>query len=127
MMRYGNGGGWMWAFGGVIMLGVLVLIVVAVWAMITVTKRRDGPVGGAPVANVDPADSAWTRQIVDERYASGELSTEDYTGTGWRPPGSRRARPLDHRHHGSRTRADTVEPHKGANCLAGRSANLLIC
>jgi len=39
MMRYGNAGGWMWAFGGVIVLGVLVLIVVAVWALVAVTKR----------------------------------------------------------------------------------------
>jgi len=39
MMRYGNAGGWMWAFGGVIVLGVLVLIVVAVWALVDVTKR----------------------------------------------------------------------------------------
>jgi len=79
MMRYGNGGGWMWAFGGVFMLGVLVLIVVAVWAMITVAKRRDAAVGVAPVGAVDSAGSARTRQILDERFARGELSTEDYT------------------------------------------------
>jgi putative membrane protein len=79
MMGYGNGGGWMWAFGGVIMLGVLVLIVVAVWAMITVTKRHGAPVGVEPFAAVDTAGSARTRQILDERYARGELSTEDYT------------------------------------------------
>jgi len=79
MMRYGNAGGWMWAFGGVIVLGVLVLIVVAVWALVAVTNRRDAPVGVALVAGVDPTGSARTRQILDERYARGVLSTEDFT------------------------------------------------
>ena len=79
MMRYGNAGGWMWAFGGAIMLGVLVLIVVAVWAMITVTKRRAAGVAGEPGSAGDSAGRARTRQILDERYARGELSTEDYT------------------------------------------------
>jgi len=78
MMRYGNAGGWMWAFGGAIMLGVLVLIAVAVWAMITVTKHR-AQVGGEPVTGLDSAGGARTRQILDERYARGELTTEDYT------------------------------------------------
>ena len=68
MMRYGNAGGWMWAFGGAIMLGVLVLIVVAVWAMITVTKHR-AQVGGEPITGLDSAGGARTRQILDERYA----------------------------------------------------------
>ena len=61
------------------MLGVLVLIVVAVWAMITVTKRHGAPVGVEPLTAVDPAGSARTRQILDERCARGELSTDDYT------------------------------------------------
>lgn len=68
MMRYGNAGGWMWAFGGVTVLGVLVLIVVAVWAMITVTKHR-AQVGGEPITGLDSAGGARTRQILDERYA----------------------------------------------------------
>jgi uncharacterized membrane protein len=68
MMRYGNAGGWGWAFGGAIMLGVLVLIAVAVWAMITVTKHR-AQVGGEPVTGLDSAGGARTRQILDERYA----------------------------------------------------------
>ena len=79
MMRYGNGSGWMWAFGGVIMLGVLVLIVVGVWALITITRRRGIPVGADPGLAVDSAGRARTRQILDERYARGDLSTEDYT------------------------------------------------
>ena len=79
MMRYGNGSGWMWAFGGLIMLGVLVLIVVAVWAMITVTKRRAAGIAAEPGAAADSGGRARTRQILDERCARGELSTEDYT------------------------------------------------
>jgi len=47
---------------------VLVLIAVAVWAMITVTKHR-AQVGGEPVTGLDSAGGARTRQILDERYA----------------------------------------------------------
>ncbi len=37
------------------------------------------PVGADPGLAVDSAGRARTRQILDERYARGDLSTEDYT------------------------------------------------
>ena len=78
MMGYGydGGGGWMWVFGGLMMLGVLVLIGLAVWAVIAATHR------GASTAVTSPAEAGGrtrTRQVLDERYARGEMNSEEYT------------------------------------------------
>jgi putative membrane protein len=59
----GWGGGWMWLWGTLMMLTWVALIAAAVW----VVARSLG--GNRP-------DRA--RDILDERYARGELSTEDY-------------------------------------------------
>jgi putative membrane protein len=78
MMGYGydGGGAWMWVFGGLMMLGVLVLIGLAVWAVIAATNR------GTTTAATSPADVGGrtrTRQVLDERYARGEMNSEEYT------------------------------------------------
>jgi putative membrane protein len=79
MMGYGYGGGggaWMWVFGGLMMVGVLVLIGLAVWAVIAATNR------GASTAATSPSDVGGRiriRQVLDERYARGELNSEEYT------------------------------------------------
>lgn len=96
MMGYGNGGGGMWAFGGVIMLGVLVLIVVAVWAMITVTKRHGAPVGVEPVTAVAVARP--------DQWGSDRQNEE-------------RRREMN--------RPGSTNTRTGANRLAAASANLL--
>ncbi len=77
---YGGGGGWMWVFGGLMMIGLIVLIGVATYAFITMNKHThhshavaDGP------ANPDPGGRVRIRQLLDERYARGELTTEEYT------------------------------------------------
>ena len=46
LMGYGydGGGAWMWIFGGLMMVGVLVLVGLAVWAVIAATNRGNrGP------------------------------------------------------------------------------------
>ena len=78
MMGYGydGGGAWMWVFGGLMMVGVLVLIGLVVWAVTAATNR------GAAAAATSPADVGGrtrTRQVLDERYARGELNSEEYT------------------------------------------------
>ena len=78
MMGYGydGGGAWMWVFGGLMMLGVLVPIGVAVWAVIAATNR------GARTAVTSPVDVGGRtriRQVLDERYARGEMNSEEYT------------------------------------------------
>lgn len=74
---YGGGGGWMWIFGGLMMVGVLVLVGLAVWAIIAATRR-----GSTTAAATTPADVSGrerTRQVLDERYARGEMNSEEYT------------------------------------------------
>jgi putative membrane protein len=59
----GTGGGWMWLWGTLMMLTWVAVIAAAVWL---VARSLGG----------QRTDSA--RQILDERYARGELSTEEY-------------------------------------------------
>jgi putative membrane protein len=69
MWGYGyNGWGWMWVVGGLVVIGVVVLVVVLFRNSTAPTKA----VAGAPAATSTP------RQILDERYARGELTTEEY-------------------------------------------------
>ncbi len=67
----GGGGVWMWVFGGL----MIVLIAVGVWAVIAATNR--GKHG--PTAPADTGGRARTRQVLDERYARGEMNSEEYT------------------------------------------------
>ncbi|HEY5879845.1 MAG TPA: SHOCT domain-containing protein [Nakamurella sp.] len=77
MMGYGYDGGgvWMWVFGGLMMVGVLLLIGAVVWAIIAATTRGNA----APTAPTDTGGRARTRQLLDERYARGEMTSEEYT------------------------------------------------
>ena len=60
------GGGWMWLWGTLMMV---VFVVLVVWLV------RAGR-GSAGSARRDPADRG--REVLAERYAKGELSTEEY-------------------------------------------------
>jgi putative membrane protein len=68
----GWGGGWMWLWGVAMMV---LFVVVIVWLVRAVA----GPAGqtgpGTPLPR-DPTERA--REILAERYARGELSTEEY-------------------------------------------------
>jgi putative membrane protein len=64
------GFGWMWLFWLLIIVGVALLVVVVVRAVGGGTTR-DGP--AAPGSGPSAA-----RRVLDERYARGELSTEEY-------------------------------------------------
>ena len=63
----GWGGGWMWLWGTLMMLSWVAIIAAAVWL---VSRGRDGTSTGAMPSRA--------RDILDERYARGELSTEEY-------------------------------------------------
>jgi putative membrane protein len=73
-MMWGNYGmsGWSWGFGGLVVIGVVILIIVF---------ARRQPTSRLPAQSsaVTPAASTPTpKQILDERYAKGELTTEEY-------------------------------------------------
>ena len=78
MMGYGydGGGGWMWVLGGLMMVAVVVLIGAVVWAVIAATNRGGSAAATSPV---DVGGRARTRQVLDERYARGEIDSEEYT------------------------------------------------
>lgn len=64
----GWGGGWMWLWGIAMMALFVVLIV---WLVRATTEN------GAPSSSPkDPTDGA--REILAERYARGELTTDEY-------------------------------------------------
>jgi len=60
------GSGWMWLWGALVMLAVLGAVALVVW--LTTRGSRTSPDDGARRA----------RDILGERYARGELSTEEY-------------------------------------------------
>lgn len=60
----GWGGGWMWLWGSLMMLSWVVVIAAAVWFL---GRSRD-----------DRPRPSRAREILDERYASGDLTTEEY-------------------------------------------------
>ena len=64
----GWGGGWMWLWGIAMMALFVVLIV---WLV-----RATTGIGATSSPPKDPADRA--REILAERYARGELTTEEY-------------------------------------------------
>jgi putative membrane protein len=63
----GWGGGWMWLWGTLMMLAFVAALGVAAWAVVRSTQARR------------PAAEDRAREILAERYARGELSTEEYT------------------------------------------------
>lgn len=65
MWEYGYGGwGWMWLVGAVVLAGIVALVVVLIRS--SMAPRSSGAATSTP------------RQILDERYARGELTTEEY-------------------------------------------------
>ncbi len=59
----GWGGGWMWVWATLMMLTWVTLIGAAVWFV---------------ARSVRPGGRSRAREILDERYARGELTTDEY-------------------------------------------------
>lgn len=75
MIGNGSGMGWMWVFGLLLLVGLVLLVVVAVRAVGGGVTRNAG--AGAPTGDRPPGRSR-DREVLDERYARGELNTEEY-------------------------------------------------
>lgn len=61
----GWGGGWVWLWGTLMMVTWIAVIAGAAWLVL---RSRDG----------GSADRGRARQILDERYARGELDSDEY-------------------------------------------------
>jgi putative membrane protein len=64
----GWAGGWMWLWGTFMMVGVLIAVV---WLVRSVTTGR-------PTSPTADNGTERARAILAERYARGELTTEEY-------------------------------------------------
>lgn len=62
----GWGMGWMWLWGTLMMLALVAIIVGVIWLVL---RHRSDTSGARPTR---------ARDILDERYARGELTTEEY-------------------------------------------------
>ncbi|MCY1159821.1 MAG: hypothetical protein MOP51_2846 [Citricoccus sp.] len=77
-MRDGGMGGmgWMWIFWLLLIVGTAVLVFAVVKAL---TGRADsGTRRGGSAASPTGAGPSRAREILEERYARGEISTEEY-------------------------------------------------
>ena len=86
MTGYGLGMWWMWLFGLLAVAGLLILIYVIVRVTVGGITVKDGA-AESPAAigteyigseNIGTENRESARQILDERYARGELTTEEY-------------------------------------------------
>jgi putative membrane protein len=68
----GMGMGWLWLFWLLVVAGVVVLVVVAVRAVGGGVSRGDEANGRTSQGR------SRARQVLDERYARGEIATEEY-------------------------------------------------
>ncbi len=66
------GGGWAWLWGGFMMLFWVGLIALVVW-LVARTVSGSRPATRPELSGLDRA-----RDILSERYARGEISTEEY-------------------------------------------------
>ncbi len=84
MMGYSNGRGgwgmgWMMLFGVLLLAGLVVLIVVLMRGLGGGTRQDLGnPPAYGPPAGPPDTGAVRARQILAERYARGEIDTEDY-------------------------------------------------
>lgn len=73
-MGMGMDMGWMWLFGLLVLLGVVLLVVLAVRAIGGGITRRTGSRDAA----ARPPARSRAREVLDERYARGELTSDEY-------------------------------------------------
>lgn len=75
MWGYGQGMGWMWLWVPLLLIGIALLVLLAVRVAgggIHGGSGQGGPDGPPPMAG------SSARQILDERFAQGELTVEQY-------------------------------------------------
>jgi putative membrane protein len=72
MNGIGLGSGWL--FGGLILIGVVLLGIVLVRVIGAGSERDVSGAGGTPHSR----GPSTARQLLDERYARGDLTTEEY-------------------------------------------------
>ena len=73
--NYGNNMmGWGWLIGAIIVVVIVVVLIVAVVIVVRLVSGRPSHHAPLPMAGSTPTP----RQILDERYAKGDLTSEEY-------------------------------------------------
>ncbi|RZL79982.1 MAG: SHOCT domain-containing protein [Rhodococcus sp. (in: high G+C Gram-positive bacteria)] len=79
-MRYDNCGGmsgaWVWVFGALLMTGLVLLVVVGGLLAYRATSRPDSNITGRRPA--PPVGQTRALEILDERFARGEIDAEEF-------------------------------------------------
>lgn len=79
MNGYGSAMGWTWLFWLLLIIGIVLLVIFAVRAFSGgITRAGTGRRPGAGAEPLGTVGETTARRILDERYAKGELSTEEY-------------------------------------------------
>jgi putative membrane protein len=81
MYGYGGGMGWAWVFGLVALVGITLLVVLMVRLFAGGVERKTPDPRNAPDPRTTPAvlpGRSPARQILDERFARGDLTAEQY-------------------------------------------------
>lgn len=86
MGYYGNGIGWMWLWGVLLLVGIAALVLLAVRLFTggpgrgspNQPARYGTPPYGPPGGPGHPGGKSQARLILDERFARGELTAEQY-------------------------------------------------
>ncbi|TFC17644.1 SHOCT domain-containing protein [Cryobacterium algoritolerans] len=81
MYGYGGGMGWAWVFGLLALVGIALLVVLMVRLFSGGVDRNTPDPRNAPDPRTLPAGSpgrSRARQILDERFAQGDLTAEQY-------------------------------------------------
>jgi putative membrane protein len=63
---WGPGGGWGWLWGPIVLLLWMALIATVVWFVVRSARPRER------------SGLEWAREVLAERYARGELATDEY-------------------------------------------------
>lgn len=89
MWGYGQGMWWMWLWGPLLLIGIALLVLLAVWVSRGGTRQsglsgqpgQHGQPGQGPYPPPNgpyPPPNSNARAILDERFARGELTADQY-------------------------------------------------
>ncbi|MHA7221745.1 SHOCT domain-containing protein [Arthrobacter sp. RHLT1-20] len=78
MWGYGQSMGWMWLWVPLLLVGVALLVLLAVRVFGGGVRGGYGPPGSSGPGGPPPIGGSRARQILDERFARGELTADQY-------------------------------------------------
>ncbi|KRE74910.1 SHOCT domain-containing protein [Arthrobacter sp. Soil762] len=78
MWGYGQGMGWMWLWVPLLLIGIALLVLLAVRVARGGFRSGYGQPGTGGYGGPPPIGGSRARQILDERFARGELTADQY-------------------------------------------------